>query len=226
MAIRSWFKRSMGLRQAAGAKITAAAPRTAAQELLWDMSNTVRARFIAAKRLEEDDRAITRVTAFTSAYLIVLSAVPYFMTLPEQVENHLNLFAMALAVVILVSSLLQYSSAAVVNAEQHHRSALEINELFRCLEARGSEASAEEVGDLRIKYQQVLQKYSVNHDYVDWLKVKIERSWDFPDLSRGEKRNIRFQILLKRGFPNFALFVVTLFSIGMVLFYALPNEIG
>src|SRR5882762_8550877 len=98
------------------------------EHLLKSLKSTAGARFIAAARLEARDRRLTRVTAFTSTYVILLTIFPYFIKLPTPITDMFNLITVGLSVVILVSSLLQYSSGDILNAEQHHRSGLEINE--------------------------------------------------------------------------------------------------
>ena len=99
----------------------------ALDRLMKSLKETAGSRFIAAKRLEDHDKRLTRLTVFTSAYIIALTILPYFIKLPTHVTDAYNLITVGLALVILVSSLLQYSSGDVVNAEQRHRSALEIN---------------------------------------------------------------------------------------------------
>src|SRR5436190_2081013 len=95
------------------------------------MRKTAQARFFASKRLQTRDQKITRLTALSSAYLIGLTALPYFLDIPPVVEDHVNLVTLIVAVIVLVSSLLQYSRLDVVSAEQHHRCGLEINEVLR-----------------------------------------------------------------------------------------------
>ena len=58
----------------------------AADKLLHGLKSTSASRFNAAKRLAAKDRALTRLTAFTSAYLIILTVLPYFMKLPQEVH--------------------------------------------------------------------------------------------------------------------------------------------
>jgi hypothetical protein len=199
--------------------------RTATSELLWDLGNTAKARFIAAKRLEATDRALTRLTALTSAYLIVLTAVPYFLELPERVTDHINLLAISLAVVILVSSLLQYSSSAVANAEQHHRSGLEINEIFRELELKSAASTPADLEIFQERYHRVLQKYSINHDKIDYWQVQLERPQDYPWLSKSQKRKRARGIFLARSWPDLAMVAVTLLWLAVILVYAFPREL-
>ena len=82
----------------------------AAERLIKAMKETAAARFIAASRLQEHDKRLTRLTAFTSAYIIALTILPYFVKMPTHITDLYNLITVALAVVILVASLLEYSS--------------------------------------------------------------------------------------------------------------------
>src|SRR3954453_15163912 len=99
--------------------------------LLNSMKQTAGSRFAAAKRLEARDRHLGWVTAITSVYIIFLTALPYVKKLPAAVTEDLNLAILFLSIVILATSLLHNSNKDAVNAEQLHRSALEINELYR-----------------------------------------------------------------------------------------------
>jgi preprotein translocase subunit SecY len=117
----------------------------AADDLLKAMRVTAGCRFDAAKRLQFHDRQLTWLTALSSAYLILLTVLPYFFKLPTEAADTLNAFTVFYSVVILVSSLIQYSTGDVVNAEQHHRSALEINELWREFKIGVDGASSQEV---------------------------------------------------------------------------------
>src|SRR4051794_35561518 len=76
--------------------------RTPAEKLLHYIKATSGSRFNAAKRLNSKDRALTRVTAFTSAYLIVLTVLPYFMKVPQEIADDLNLITVVFTIVILV----------------------------------------------------------------------------------------------------------------------------
>jgi hypothetical protein len=103
-----------------------ALPSPQVQKLLDDMKATAASRFNAAKRLEANDRNLTWITAMTSAYIIALTVLPYFWKLSPRVTDTLNLVTVVLSIVILVSALLHNSKRDAVNAEQHHRSALDV----------------------------------------------------------------------------------------------------
>lgn len=79
---------------------------------------------------------------------------------------------------MLVSSLLQYSSGDVVSAEQHHRAGLELSEIARELAIRLPIIEDTELLAMASRYSATLQKYSINHDDVDFA------------ISDGESRQI------------------------------------
>jgi SMODS and SLOG-associating 2TM effector domain family 5 len=141
---------------------------TPVAKLLKMLKVTAGCRFIASKRLAYHDKKLTRVTAFASAYVIGLTVMPYFMKLPTETTDLYNIVTVALSIIILVSSLLQYSNGDIVNAEQHHRSGLEINELYRLLLLKVDTVTPEELRDFTGRYNAVLQKYSINHDDIDF----------------------------------------------------------
>ena len=72
-----------------------------ANELLANMKSTAAARYNASKRLEERDRSLTRLTAFSSAYLVGLTVLPYFIHLPLGSGDRINLLTLAFGVIIL-----------------------------------------------------------------------------------------------------------------------------
>ena len=139
-----------------------------AKEFLDNMKSTAASRYNAAKRLEGREQGLTRLTGFTSAYLIGLTVLPYFIHLPPGAEDRMNLLTVLLAVVILVASLLQYSARDGVNAEQHYRCGLEIGELRRRLKINAVNVSDADLMSVADEYALILQKYSINHDPVSY----------------------------------------------------------
>jgi hypothetical protein len=157
-----------------------------------------------------------------SAYLIGLTALPYFLRLPERVEDYVNLVALVTAVIVLVSSLLQYSRLDVVSSEQHHRCGLEINELLREYDGPGKH----EYRELSVAYDKILQKYSINHDDVDFWSVTLDRPEEYPWLKGRTKVWRRFVVSVDRFGPDCILGVVTFMLLVFVSFYVLPKQIA
>jgi hypothetical protein len=196
--------------------------KDAADSLLKSLKETAGSRFIAASRLEEHDRKLARLTALTSAYIIVLTILPYFARLSVHAADVSNLITVAFALVILVASLLQYSSGDVVNAEQHHRSGLEINEIRRLLLVQPT-LTSEVLIDFTNRYNAVLQKYSVNHDYLDYRRFQLERSSEYPWMTCRTKIWITIVLFATRHAPTAILVVVTVFF-ASVLYYGITHS--
>lgn len=193
------------------------------QELLRSMKITAGSRFNACKRLESLDRRLTAFTAMSSAFVIGLTILPYFVSLPKEVSDYLNLATVVLSVVVLVSSLLQYSSSNTVKAEQYHRSALEINELRRELKFQEPTISDEDFLKISREYSAVLQKYSINHEDIDFFRYQLERLEDFPTLMLRKRSVMHVQQWISRGIPNVYFLLLLAFFIWLVFFYALPT---
>jgi hypothetical protein len=195
----------------------------AADQLIKALRETAGSRFIAASRLEEHDKRLTRLTAFTSAYIIALTILPYFIKLPAHIMDISNLITVAFAVVILVASLLQYSSRDVVNSEQHHRSALEISEIRRLLLAEQT-ITQQVLVDFTNRYNAVLQKYSINHEVLDYRRYQLERSNGYPWLTVRAKIVIAIRLFVTKHMPTAILALMTIFFVAL-LYYGVTNSI-
>ncbi len=208
-----------------------------ARRLSETMKTTAGCRFIAAKRLENRDKALTRLTAFASAYVIILTTLPYFLKTSPHITDLINLFTVACAIITLISSLLQYSNNAVANAEQHHRSGLEINEIRRDLEIGMDHINDDKVLDTSCKYNAVLQKFSVNHDDVDYRQYQFDRPNDYPWITKGGRTKIFFGLLYERYVPSATLLILSALVLSVLIvsclsyLYAAPpasaaNQVG
>jgi hypothetical protein len=192
------------------------------RDLSTNLKSTAGARFNAARRLEARDRSLTRLTALTSAYVVVLTVLPYFRSLPPEVADWINLFVVACTIVILISSLLQYSSSDVLNAEQHHRSALEIAELRRQMKLQSATMTPRSLQAFADKYSAILQKYSINHDDIDFQKFKADRASDFPELTRFNRLTTLAKLIGYKYAPSVTLLIVSVAVIAVLWKYALP----
>ena len=190
---------------------------------------TARSRFNAAKRLERRDRRIGWVVSMASAYTIIIAATPYVIRLPADASNLLNLAVIAFSIVTLVSSLLVASRHDAVNAEQHHRSGLELNEVRRKLASERYEAEATNTPipkEKRVEFQQmyadVLQKYSVNHADIDFKRQQLEWSHELPWLNGWMKVKIWVCLLISDNLTPIVMIALTALCVWLVFIYALP----
>jgi hypothetical protein len=192
--------------------------------LFDQMQQTSRSRFTAAKRLEQRDRKITRLTGLSSAYLIALTVIPYFLKLPPTVADHVNLLSVVMAVVVLVSSLLQYSRADATSSEQMHRSALEISELIRELISEPADVGRDVYLSYSRRYSTLLHKYSLNHDDLDYKFMQLERPHEHTWMDEKYKKTTRRQIFWDRRTPDVVLWVISLVLLALLLVYILPSQ--
>jgi hypothetical protein len=149
------------------------------ERLLWRMKVTKGSRFNSSKRLEARDRRMTALVAWASIFVIILTICPVFLKSPDRIITLINMATVCLSLVILCASLLQYSNGDQGRAEQLHRCALEIGGVHRRLEAdqacagQGLQTYADE-------YSKALERYSINHDDVDYQQYMVERPDEFP----------------------------------------------
>ncbi|MET4216080.1 preprotein translocase subunit SecG [Bradyrhizobium sp. LB14.3] len=199
--------------------------KEAAEKLLHGLKSTSGSRFNAAKRLAAKDRALTRVTAITSAYLIILTAFPYFIKVPLQVADNLNFITIVFSIVILVSSLLQYSSGDVVSAEQHHRAGLEMSEITRELSIKLDAIQEPELLELAARYNATLQKYSINHEDVDFQRYQTENPERYPWFTRWGLARIWLSTFAVKHIYSAVLLLITLFLVALLFGYAYPARL-
>jgi hypothetical protein len=171
----------------------AVAVHAARELLLREMKQTKGSRFNAADRLSKRDAARTRLTAYASAMVIVLTVLPAFIPVPGWISGAINLSTVAFSLVILAASLLQTSNADPVRAVQLHNCALDINSLLRKL--RGETALTEnQLKDYAGRYDAILMRYSVNHESVDYERYKLEHPNEFPELAQGDKKTAEREV--------------------------------
>ncbi|MDW9574702.1 SLATT domain-containing protein [Sinorhizobium meliloti] len=162
----------------------------ARENLLKEMKRTKGARFNASKRLEERAAKRTANTAYASAAVVVLTLLPVFFPVPSIVASAINLTTIGFSIFILASSLLQSAHADPVKADQFQRCALEINSLRR--ELRSLEAV--DVAELRAhsaRFDDILRRYNINHDDVDYEKYRLEHPDEFPQIAPQETETAR-----------------------------------
>lgn len=148
-------------------------------ELVHEMKVTKGTRFNAAKRLERRDKRMITITAFASIYVIVLTVLPLFFRVSPFIVSLVNATTLIFSLIILASSLLQYSNNDPVRAEQFHRCALEVNALRRELQAT-EPSNPEVLFAFGKRYDEILNRYNINHDQVDFEKYKLEHPEEYP----------------------------------------------
>ncbi len=189
----------------------------AVNDLLRTMKTTRGCRFNAAKRLEARERSLTRLTSFSSVYVVSMTVIPYFLIIDHDTNKILNLLTFVFGLIILVSSLLQNSNRDAVSAEQHHRCALEISEIVRDLSVESRDMNESKTLAYNEKYNRVLQKYSINHDEVDFSELKLNRPEEFSWITRSQWVLIRAHLIVVKQWINCVLLIITLLLAWVLL---------
>jgi conflict system pore-forming effector with SLATT domain len=197
----------------------------AVENLLHSLKYTAASRFNAAKRLENRDKTITFLITLISIYIVSITLMPYFFKFPSDVSAVLNFITVILSVSILVASLLHRSNNDSMNSEQHHRSALETNELRREIMAQKETMSLERFIKFSIQYNSILQKYSVNHDDVDYLKATLERPEEFSGQGKTRRGLLYIRLITSGRLPHIFMVVISAAMIWVIFFYALPARL-
>lgn len=186
-------------------------------DLLRDMKRTKGVRFNAAKRLEKNEKRATRNIAYASALVVVITLLPAFFPMPRVFESFIDLSTVGLSIFILASSLLHSSNSGLVKAEQFQRCALEVNSLRR-------ELSSDVDADLDLlgyskRYDEILSRYNVNHDAVDYDQYRLEHPDEFPSLKQEEVQSARKNVLSTRRSERAFQTVIYTFGTAFVVFY-------
>ena len=191
------------------------------------MRSTAASRFNAAKRLYRIDVRLTALTAFTSALIILLSVAPYIWPVSDAGDRLTASLTIALSLTMLASSLLQFASNHAVQAELHHRSALQIQDLRRKLkvDALSGNVSSVEFKNYCTEYAEILERYALNHDDVDFDRYRIENS-DRYHLTAADIRWLEAKRWMANHYPSVVLAIVLIFSvIIMWIAFIIPDAL-
>ena len=131
------------------------------------MKITARSRFHYAKRLDQNGRSTNEFIAISSACVIIISVLSEFFYVSENLKPILFFINFITGLLIIITSLMHHAASSGAPAEQSHRSGLEINEIIREI-LSCDQVSSEEINNFSKKYSDVLQKYSINHDKIDY----------------------------------------------------------
>jgi hypothetical protein len=194
-------------------------------DLLHRMNVTKGARFNAARRLEGRDRKMALLVALASTLVIALPFVPFAYQLPKVVIADLSVVTMLASVLILAVSLVQYSNNDAVSAEQHHRCGLEINELRGELAAKGDAIEPEELNRFSQRYARILDKYSINHDGVDFDQYRLEHPEKY-SLPLMERAAIRARGMIVGQWPNALMAIIICFFLVLLFYHVLPVRLA
>jgi hypothetical protein len=147
---------------------------------LWQ---TKGCRFVARERLRATNLfSIVSVTAL-SIYVITSSLVlvGFAGELQGLNEKWLNIVNVALSVLIVAFSLIEFARDHTGNSEALNTSALQIGELYGTLEAksRGGVLQVDDIVAAEIKYATILRECKINHTNLDYLYFRNQHPKEF-----------------------------------------------
>lgn len=174
------------------------------------------ARLNAAQRLLELDSRITLLNASMVFFIIALTITPKFVEMPFAHRNGFEFITIVLAILLLAFILLQYSANNALRAEQFHRSALEIQDMQRQVNFKGFNVSEREFQDLSKRFDEVLQRYSLKHDPIDYLRARFEQTDEFI-ASPFAARFVQCRIWLASGYPLLLTVLIAVAVAAMLL---------
>ena len=190
-------------------------------ELNYKLWVTKGARFKASERCEELDRRSARLVGWLSAYLIILSVLP-FCNIPELSlpGNYTAFISVSLSIMILVFSQLEYAMNYTAMAKDYHNCALEVANLYNELRYLKSDSDGK-LGDETISkmrkisanYEQTLQKYK-NHLPIGYDIFRTDKP-EYFNLSWLSVRKIKMRYFMKTKFVNY------FFIYGLPVIYAI-----
>lgn len=110
----------------------------------------------------------------------------------------------------------QYASNHAVKAELFHRSALEIQELKRELQFTAQRMDEEKFNAISKRYNEILKRYSLNHEDVDFYRQQLEYPTDYP-LGRFERFRKRCSVCVAYTYPSIILFLIAAFLLFVTI---------
>lgn len=195
----------------------------ACEHLAKSMRSTSASRFNASRRLERHDRRLTFLVAFSTCYIIILTILPYFITIAAAKTDIINFYTVCLSILILVASLLQYSSNNGLLVELHHRSGMEIEKVHR--DFIGSEANLKTYVEYNEKYSRALEKYSINHNQMDYDKYVVNNKEKHPWIGCLYVFKVYLKNYITGFVPDMLLVTVTLITLCIVAWSCLDMQI-
>ncbi len=133
------------------------------------------ARFHANRRLSNRHKNSAYMISILSTGVILLSLIPNFWVLTQPQVQILLTSSIMLSVFIIFTSLLDSSSNFYYRAEVLHHCARKLHKVFYDSQDINPDSpdARNELAKLRQKYEDILADCSVNHDGIDYMRVRI-----------------------------------------------------
>ncbi|TWX71400.1 SLATT domain-containing protein [Colwellia sp. C1TZA3] len=160
--------------------INAASNKTSLNNRIW---RTKGARFNAYRRLEKKNSALTFITAFSSIHLLAIAILQLsnLVTLSDDQSKLLNFISITISIIILAYSLFEGGKEHGLKSERHHLCGIELDRCYSKLQ-HITEGDTSELIKLTEDYNDVTEKYLLNHDTVDDEFFQLQYPSDFPNM--------------------------------------------
>lgn len=189
-------------------------------KLLRDMKRTKGARFNAARRLERQEQKMSRNASYASGAVIIITLLPAFFKLEEFWVAAIALLTISLSVFILVFTLLHSGNKSALKADQFQRCALEVNALRRSILSNENA----DIAEFTKKYDDVLSRYSVNHDEVDYDKYRLEHPDEFENVAKEEIEQARKKVSSLEKSVTLAGAAITVLTLAITILSVLTSS--
>jgi len=169
----------------------------AGRQLKTTMWKTRGSRFSARERLRRTNILSVTTITLLSSYVIISSVILVAFTGQLEVLNEkwLNIINIALSVLVIVFSLIEFSRDYLGWSEAMNQSALKVGEIYSELSIRVEDGSLtrDELERYERRYSDVLSMHPANHQPIDYLRFKLSNPAEFTGEwwgSHGWKRAI------------------------------------
>lgn len=180
------------------------------------MWRTKGARFNAHRRLSKKQNLVVFVTSASSIHLISLSIfqISEIFTLTNIQNSLISLSSIIVSIVILVYGLVEGGKNYGLLSEVHHRCGMAIDRVYKKIAATNNMNDLVAISE---KYDDLIEKYSTNHEEIDDLYFLASHSKDFKQShsinSLGIKIAYKYKDLF---FALLSVFVPVLISFGIM----------
>jgi hypothetical protein len=151
------------------------------QRQIW---TTKGSRFNAYRRLQAQGKLSVRAISFLSAYLIILSLISAFPIAKLLSGQLLTCISLAMAIMLLVMSILEGAKEYSLRAERMHSCAIELSELLGWFKTHLHQAAADDksptvLEEVSKRYHEILRKTADNHEPSDFGYLQAQYPQDF-----------------------------------------------
>jgi hypothetical protein len=175
--------------------------KTSLNNRIW---RTKGSRFNAYRRLAKKNSALTFITSFSSIHLLAIGILQLsnLITLTDKQSSLLNFISITLSIIILAYSLIEGGKEYGLKSERHHLCGIELDRCYsKLLFIDDSDTTS--IVALAEEYNEVTEKYLLNHDTIDDDFFQLTCAADFPAMA-GKSRFSKFKIYFFYSYYNAA----------------------